>query len=35
MRGTLALASVTGWSLAEISAMTAEELVDWCGKLPK
>jgi hypothetical protein len=35
MRGTLALASHTGWSLAEISEMTAEELVDWCGKLPK
>jgi hypothetical protein len=35
MRGTLALASHTGWSLAEISAMTAEELVEWCAKLPK
>ena len=35
MRGTLALANHTGWSLAEISEMTAEELVEWCGKLPK
>ena len=35
MRGTLLLAHYTGWSLAEISEMTAEELVDWCGKLPK
>ena len=35
MRGTLALANHTGWSLAEISEMTAEELVDWFGKIPK
>lgn len=35
MRGCLALASHTGWQLSELMGLTVEELVEWCGLLPR
>jgi hypothetical protein len=35
MRGCLALASHTGWPLSELEKLTIEELVEWCGLLPR
>ena len=34
-QAVLALASYTGWPLSEMDEMTVEELLEWCGHLPK
>ena len=34
-RGVIALASHTGWSLAEILALPCYELMEWLDELPK
>ncbi len=34
MRAVLALAHYTGWSLAEISDMTTDDLADWVTTIP-
>lgn len=33
--GTITLASHTGWSRAEILALTCTELMEWLNELPK
>ena len=34
MRAVLVLANFTGWSLAEISDLTTDELAEWVMKIP-